>query len=91
MALAKLNPRQREALVASVYEEKSSEEIAEQLGLSPNAARQLLFRARSAFRKALVGEAETQGKNISQILSIAVRKAALDAKENALRWEHLLF
>ena len=85
MALAKLNPRQREALVASVYEEKSSEEVAEQLGLSPNAARQLLFRARSAFRKALVGEAETQGKNISQILSIAVRKAALDAKENALK------
>lgn len=85
MALAKLNPRQREALVASVYEEKSSEEIAKQLGLSTNASRQLLFRARSAFKKALVGEAEIQGKSISQVLTIAAKKAALDAKENAMR------
>ena len=85
MALARLNPRQREALVASVYEEKTSEEVAEQLGLSPNATRQLLFRARSAFRKALVGEAEIQGKSISQVLTIAAKKAALDAKENVTK------
>lgn len=85
MALARLNPRQREALVASVYEEKSSDEIADQLGLSPNAARQLLFRARSAFKKALVGEAEIQGKSISQVLTIAAKKAALDARENAAK------
>ena len=84
MALARLNPRQREALIANVYEEKTSEEIAEQLRLSPNAARQLLFRARSAFRKALVGEAEIQGRSISQILAIAVKKAALEARENAV-------
>ena len=85
MALAKLNPRQREALVASVYEEKSSEEVAEQLGLSPNATRQLLFRARSAFKKALVGEAEITGRSISQVLTIAAKKAAYDAKENATK------
>jgi RNA polymerase sigma-70 factor (ECF subfamily) len=85
MALAKLNPRQREALVASVYEEKSSEEVAEQLGLSPNATRQLLFRARSAFKKALVGEAEIQGKSLGQVLTIAAKKAAYDAKENATK------
>lgn len=83
MALARLNPRQREALVASVYEEKSSEAIVKQLGLSTNAARQLLFRARSAFRKALVGEAEIQEKSISEVLSIATKKAALEARENA--------
>lgn len=86
MALAKLSPRQREALIASVYEEKPAEVVAEQMGLSQNATRQLLFRARSAFKKALVGEAEIQGRwSVSQVLSIAAKKAALDAKENALR------
>ena len=85
MALAQLNPRQREVLVASVYEEKSTEQIADQLNLSPNATRQLLFRARSAFKKALVGEAEIQGKSISQVLTIAAKKAALDARENAMK------
>ena len=85
LALARLSPRQREVLIASVYEEKSSEEISKQMGMSPNAARQLLFRARSAFKKALVGEAEIHGKSISQVLTIAARKAALDAKENAIK------
>ena len=85
LALAKLNPRQREALIANVYEDKTSEQIAEQLRLSPNATRQLLFRARSAFRKALVGEAETNGKSLSQVLAIATKKAALDAKDNAMK------
>jgi RNA polymerase sigma-70 factor (ECF subfamily) len=85
LALAKLNPRQREALVASVYEEKSTEEVAGQLGLSENATRQLLFRARSSFKKALVGEAEIQGKSLGQVLTIAAKKAAYDAKENATK------
>lgn len=83
LALARLNPRQREALLASVYEEKSSEEIAEHLGMSANAARQLIFRARTAFRRALVGEAEIKGKSVSQVLSIAANKAALSAQKNA--------
>lgn len=84
-ALAKLNPRHREALIASVYEEKSSDEVAKQLELTPNGARQLLFRARSAFRKALVGEAEIQGRSISQVLSVAAKKAALEAKSGAFK------
>jgi RNA polymerase sigma factor (sigma-70 family) len=75
MALAKLNPRHREVLIASLYQEKATEDIASQLGLSDNATRQLIFRARSAFKKALVGEAETAGLRISEILSIAARKA----------------
>ena len=57
LALAKLEPRQREALVASLYEEKSSSQVAAQLGLNENATRQLVFRAKAAFKKALVGEA----------------------------------
>jgi RNA polymerase sigma-70 factor (ECF subfamily) len=79
LALAKLQPRHREALIATLYEEKSNEVVAAQMGLSNNAFRQLLFRARSAFRQALVGEAETAGKSISEILSIAARKAAQDS------------
>jgi RNA polymerase sigma factor (sigma-70 family) len=79
MALAKLPPRHREALIATIYEEKPTEVVAHQLGLSENATRQLLFRARASFRKALIGEAETQGLSIGQILSLAARKAAQDA------------
>lgn len=79
MALAKLSPRQREAIISSVYEEKETAVVASQLGLSENATRQLLFRARSAFKKALVGEAEIAGLSASQILSVAARKAAQES------------
>ena len=79
MALAKLQPRQREVLIASIYEEKSTDTVAEQLGLSENATRQLLFRARSAFKKALIGEVETAGMSAGQILSVAARKAAAES------------
>ena len=76
LALAKLNPRHREALIATLYEEKSHEEVARQLGLSENGLRQLLFRARASFRKALVGEAQVEGKSVAEILSVAARRAA---------------
>jgi len=79
LALAKLEPRQREALIASLYEEKATSEVASQLGLNENATRQLVFRAKSAFKKALVGEAETRGLSVSEILSVAARKASKDA------------
>ena len=79
LALSKIQPRHREAIIATLYEEKSADVVAAQMGLSENAFRQLLFRARSSFRKALVGEAETQGKSISEILSIAARKAAKES------------
>ena len=79
LALAKLQPRHREVLIASIYEEKSTDAVAEQLGLSENATRQLLFRARSAFKKALIGEVETAGMSAGQILSVAARKAAAES------------
>jgi RNA polymerase sigma factor (sigma-70 family) len=81
LALAKLQPRHREVLIASIYEEKSTLEIAGQIGLTENATRQLMLRARTALKKALVGEVNTQGMSISQILSVAARKAAHDAKQ----------
>jgi RNA polymerase sigma factor (sigma-70 family) len=79
LAMAKLQPRHREALIATLYEEKSNEVVAAQMGLNENAFRQLLFRARSAFKKALVGEAETSGMRASEILSLAARKAARES------------
>ena len=76
LALAKLNPRHREALISTMYEEKSHEEVAQQMGVGENAFRQLLFRARASFRQALVGEAEIEGKSVAEILTVAARKAA---------------
>lgn len=83
LALSKLNPRHREVLIASLYEEKSTEQIASQIGLSENATRQLMFRARAAFRKALVGDTDTTGLSAAAILSVAARKAAAEGKKIA--------
>jgi RNA polymerase sigma factor (sigma-70 family) len=81
LALSKLNPRHREVLIASMYEEKSTEEIASQVGLSENATRQLIFRARAAFKKALIGDVDTTGMSAAAILSVAARKAASEGKK----------
>ena len=81
LALSKLNPRHREVLIASMYEEKSTEQIASQVGLSENATRQLIFRARAAFKKALIGDIDTTGMSAAAILSVAARKAASEAKK----------
>ena len=82
LALSKLNSRHREVLLASMYEEKSTREIAAQVGLSENATLQLIFRARAAFKKALLGsDVDTTGMSVSAILSVAARKAAEEAKK----------
>jgi len=82
LALSKLNPRHREVLLASMYEEKSTREIASQVGLSENATLQLIFRARASFKKALLGDnVNTEGMSVSAILSVAARKAAHEAKK----------
>lgn len=90
LALSKLSPRQREALIATVYEERSHEELASSMGLTANGFRQLLFRARQSFRFALIGEAETRGRSASEILSLAAKKAAQGARDNASRVGALL-
>jgi RNA polymerase sigma-70 factor (ECF subfamily) len=81
LALSKLNPRHREVLIASMYEEKSTEQIAAQVGLSENATRQLIFRARAAFKKTLIGDVDTTGMSAAAILSVAARKAASEGKK----------
>ncbi len=82
LALSKLNPRHREVLIASLYEEKTHEQVAAQIGLSENATRQLIFRARAAFKKALLGDdIDTEGMSVSAILSVAARRAAEEGKK----------
>jgi hypothetical protein len=49
------------------------------MGLGENAFRQLLFRSRAAFKKALIGEAEISGLSMSEVLSVAARKAAAES------------
>ena len=90
LALAKLNPRHREVLVAQIYEEKTIEEIAMQINLSENATRQLTFRARAAFKKALLGDVDTEGMSIAGILSVAAKKAAQEAKKTGVQAMALL-
>ena len=81
LALSKLTPRHREVLLATMYEEKSIAEVAAQVQLSENATRQLIFRARAAFKAALVGDVDTSGMSAGAILSVAARKAAAEAKK----------
>jgi RNA polymerase sigma-70 factor (ECF subfamily) len=65
-----------------MYEEKTSAQIAAQVGLTENATNQLIFRARAAFKKALLGDdVDTTGMSTAKILSVAARKAALEAKK----------
>lgn len=79
LALAKLSRRQRQVIVETQLLERPLDEVADEMGLSNNAFRQLLHRARAAFKSALVGEAEIRGLPTSAILSIAARKAARES------------
>lgn len=78
-ALAKIPPLQRRALVMSLYEEQTYAQMAETLEVTPNAVRQMVFRAKESFRKALIGEAAAEGLSVSEILSLAARKAAANS------------
>lgn len=75
LALSKIHPRQREVLIASVFEERPSNEVASRMGISDNALRQLTHRARQAFKRSLTSEVEARGMSISQFLSGSLRKA----------------
>jgi RNA polymerase sigma-70 factor (ECF subfamily) len=54
-ALDKLPPDQRSALVLSIYEEMSYDEIAEAMGRSLASVNSLLYRARMSVRQTLAG------------------------------------
>jgi len=77
LALAQLSPRHREAIVATVFEEKSSQQAAKDMGLSENAFRQLLLRARRSFKTVFVGEAEAADMSVSEALNLAAKRHRL--------------
>lgn len=77
LALAQLSPRHREAIVATVFEEKSSQQAAKDMGLSENAFRQLLLRARRSFKTVFVGEAEAANMSVSEALNLAAKRHRL--------------
>ena len=77
LALAQLSPRHREAIVATVFEEKSSQQAAEEMGLGENAFRQLLLRARRSFKTVFVGEAEAADMSVSEALNLAANRHRL--------------
>ena len=85
LALSKLTPRHREVLIATMYEEKAIAEVAAQVALSENATRQLLFRARAAFKVALIGDVDTAGMSMGSILSVAARKAATEVQKQGAK------
>lgn len=74
-ALSRIPDRQREALIRSEFAEQSAAEIGVELGVSENAVRQLLMRARRSFRNELIEQVNIAGIDVSEILSVAVRKA----------------
>jgi RNA polymerase sigma factor (sigma-70 family) len=77
LALAQLSPRHRQAILATVFEEKSSQQAAEDMGLSENAFRQLLLRARRSFKTVFVGEAEAEDMSVSEALNLAAKRHRL--------------
>ena len=83
LAISRLDARQRLALVRSAIQDHSHEQIGEELGITENAARQLVFRARTNFKKILAGEAYVAGMSMSQILGVASRKALSQASRVA--------
>lgn len=74
-ALSRIPDRQREALIRAEFGEQSAAEIGAELGVSENAVRQLLMRARRSFRTELIEQVNIAGIDVSEILSVAVRKA----------------
>jgi RNA polymerase sigma factor (sigma-70 family) len=74
-ALSRIPDRQREALIRAEFGEQSAAEIGAELGVSENASRQLLMRARRSFRNELLEQVSIAGIDVSEILSVAVRKA----------------
>lgn len=77
LALAQLAPRHRQALVSTLIEEKSSKVAANEMGLSENAFRQLLLRARRSFKQVFVGEAANSDLSVNEALRLASKKHRL--------------
>jgi RNA polymerase sigma-70 factor (ECF subfamily) len=75
LALSRIPDRHREVLIRSVLDDASAREIGEGLGITENATRQLLHRARASFREQVALVASENNTTVSAFLSTAVRKA----------------
>ena len=83
MALSKLSPAQRQALIMREVSGLDIEEIAKEFGVKPGNARVIVHRAREAFRRALETTIvdEKRGLTAADMLSVSVQKAAKVAKD----------
>ncbi|HVY09663.1 MAG TPA: RNA polymerase sigma factor [Mycobacteriales bacterium] len=84
-ALARLSPMHRAALVKREIEEKTLPQIAEELGVAEESVKHLLFRARRALRRLLVGTSVEPGIDLSpaEIAGIANRRLARGMMQGA--------
>ncbi len=88
-ALAKLAPTQRRALIAWEVEERTTAEIADELGIEETAVKHVLHRARRALRKLLVGSSVDPSVDLlelpaSQVWGIAGQRAVAAGGKTAL-------
>jgi RNA polymerase sigma-70 factor (ECF subfamily) len=67
-ALARLSPLHRAALVKREIEEKALPQIAYELGVAEDSVKHLLFRARRALRRLLVGTSVEPGSDLTPLL-----------------------
>lgn len=83
MALSKLSPAQRQALIMREVSGLEIEDIAKEFGVKPGNARVIVHRAREAFRRALETTIvdEKRGLTAADMLSVSVQKAAKVAKD----------
>jgi RNA polymerase sigma-70 factor (ECF subfamily) len=77
-ALARLSPLHRAALVKREIEEKTLPQIAAELGVAEESVKHLLFRARRALRRLLVGTSVQPGVDltVAEMVGIANRRVA---------------
>lgn len=77
LALAQIDSRHREVLVASVLEGMSNSELSRRMEVSENGLRQLQHRAKRSFRDSLVREASARGWQLSDLLQSKVSRRAV--------------
>lgn len=75
LAMSRLDPRHQRVLIETTLKEAKFDALAEEMGLTQNAFRQLLLRARRKFKEALTEEAYAAGLSVSEILSNGIRSA----------------
>lgn len=86
-ALSKLTPEYRAALIKREIEEKSLAVIADEIGIAQDQVKHLLFRARRALRRILVGSSVDPDVDLSagEVIDLAGRRVVAAAGSNLIR------